>query len=601
MEQVCSDNPFDAVGYRSFKDISSENTAEFRQYVKDSIAKAVDNPLQRLSVWLSGISIKKSNAVDSAALSQILPGTKEYDDYLKSVNLDLEDAEFKLAHNLRFDALSAKYDLGGELFNPPCEVLAIAERSKNLDAQNAKNLWGDHTEFDYSKFYKDNLYSEKLRYIIYDMPTKNGCRYENSYFAFLLTVLYLATNPIPEGALRAERVYNIAIDLDYGRINEVFNLYDARLRATLSRIKKAKNDFSKAISVPISNQKAVQFEEDAEVRVEIDSEYDVHKLYAKYNELGLAKDCPKDEESYWSGQYDKIMKLFLRYIREPRRAVKKAVMGSFRTHSSLQDINMLRMNEFQCEDIDMKLGDDEEDMVKTTTTHLFETAKYREELEKADKEINRGISQRMTKKKTLFVGLFAIIAYLFGFLPLIFGNLNTVKSFLFSLGVTGVLLGIFLIIGFVYLFVLRHRLVNRFKHFNYVMSDILTSIEDGLKSFARYLTRSCSVMRGFSIKNYIGNGAKEYSKIYEYHKSTVERIIADNHILFANSTQESIPQYAPDELAYNYDFGVLTRYDYPVPYREVPKPIEFIQKGYFVDSLIDYVNSVTVTREEFYD
>ena len=52
---------------------------------------------------------------------------------------------------------------------------------------------------------------------------------------------------------------------------------------------------------------------------------------------------------------------------------------------------------------------------------------------------------------------------------------------------------------------------------------------------------------------------------------------------------------------YNYDFTVLKDYEYDIPYSEVRKDINFLQEGNKIVIPVDYVESVTLTREELYD
>lgn len=261
----------------------------------------------------------------------------------------------------------------------------------------------------------------------------------------------------------------------------------------------------------------------------------------------------------------------------------------------------MRLNEYQREDVKYVLEEEEKNMIETTTAQLFNTARYNKEMRDADKVIRRGIAQRMTKKTTLFVGLFAVIAYLIGFLPLIIGNLNTVKSFIFSLMTTGIVLGMFLIIGFVYLFVLRHRLINRFKHFNYVMSGILKEIENAVNSFSRYLSHACNVMREFSVLNYSESSYKRTRHILTNHKRIITEKINEVNRLFSTYINSDDLELSFDVEPYNFDFTALRDYEYEMPYSEVRKDIDYMQAGNRIVIPVDYIESITLTREELYD
>ena len=247
------------------------------------------------------------------------------------------------------------------------------------------------------------------------------------------------------------------------------------------------------------------------------------------------------------------------------------------------------------------LEEEERNMVSTSTTQLFNTTQYNKRMQEADKEIRRGIAQRMTKKKTVFVALFAVLAYIIGFLPLLFGNANTTKSFLFSLCIIGIVLGIFLGVGLVYIFILRHRLINKFKHFNYVMSGILKEIENAISAFSKYLSHACNVMREFSVLNYSEGSYKKKQHILTNHKRIIGEKIQEVNEFFATYIDPAELNIAYDVEPYNFDFTVLNDYEYEIPYSKIRKDVDFLQEGNKIVVPVEYVESITLTREELYD
>jgi predicted RND superfamily exporter protein len=66
----------------------------------------------------------------------------------------------------------------------------------------------------------------------------------------------------------------------------------------------------------------------------------------------------------------------------------------------------------------------------------------------------------MTRKKTFIVGLIAALAYMLGFIPLLWSNVNNLKSVGYSAAVAGVAIGAFLVCGFIYLIFLRKRRIR---------------------------------------------------------------------------------------------------------------------------------------------
>ena len=600
-------NPFDFVDSKKkkYQFSSFEQVSDFRKSENALFDKALTNPLAKLAMWLCGTPINTAPMLCYENAREEIDNVDNSETYyklLEELELKSSDVEVDWSRNLKFSKLCENFELRGELFNPPKSVIAIAERAKNVDVELAELAWTIHTEFDYSQFYADNLYPEKLRYLIFDVSYIKGRRNENLYFNFLTTLMLLATYECPQGVLRSNRVYKLDMQIDAACVRDLCNAYNSKLYSTLAKIDEISKNLKDKESQPIDKHTAEEcFESNVTVPIDVVTKESRDNLKAKFSKIGLSKDCPSDEYEYWDDQFHTINKYFIRFLREPRRAVKTATKEEFRAINQIEDERALRLNEYQKEDVMYVLEEEERNMVATSTTQLFNTAQYNKKMREADKEIRRGISQRMTKKKTLFVGLFAVLAYLVGFFPLIFGNLNTTKSFLFSLIVTGVVLGVFLVIGFIYLFVLRHKLVNRFKHFNYVMSGILKEIENGVNAFSRYLSHACNVMREFSVLNYSESSYKKKQHILSNHKRIIGEKISEVNELFSTYIDPDDIRLAYEAEPYNFDFTVLKDYEYEIPYAEVRKDIDFLQEGNKVVIPIDYVETFTLTREELYD
>ena len=132
-----------------------------------------------------------------------------------------------------------------------------------------------------------------------------------------------------------------------------------------------------------------------------------------------------------------------------------AVREEFHSRSKIDDKRAALLTEYQQEDVYFKMLEEEQNMVETVTTQLYNTAEYNRRMNEADKEIRRGIGQRMTKKKTLIVGVIAFVSYLIGFIPLFVSNANDEKSLSTSLIFIAIAVSTFLFCGFICLYSLR--------------------------------------------------------------------------------------------------------------------------------------------------
>ncbi len=600
-------NPFDFVGLREEDQglTDYENIKVFREKEEARLERAFANPLVRLSIWFAGSPVKTSPYLCYESAKDrfdSIDSGEEYFSLLEELQLKASDVELDRIKELKYKKLCEKFELNGELFNPPKSIVTIAERAKNVESELAEIVWSNHTEYDYSQFYVDNLYPEKLRYILFDVSYIKKRKNENQYFNFITAILLLATNEYPQGVFRSNRVYRLDLDINTDSIREICNAYNSKMYATIARINELSKRLTEKEHLPVDAETAEEyFESDVTVSIDVGTRESRANLKAKCDKIGLSQDCPQDEYTYWDDQYHKINKSFVRFLREPRRAVKNAAQTSFREMNTLDDERALRLNDNQREDVAIALEESERAMIETSTTKLFDTARYTEQMRQADKEIRRGILQRMTRRKTLFVGLFAVIAYLIGFLPLLLGNLNTFNTFLFAILMIGIVLVLFLAVGFVYLIVLRHKLINRFKHFNFVMSGILKEIDNGVHAFSRYLSHACNVMRDFSVLNYKESSLKKKKNVLSNHRRIIEEKIQEANELFSMYVDSSDIQVSFEAEPFMYDFTVLENYKFEMPSVQTKKTIEFLQVGNRITVPIDYIDSVTLTREELYD
>lgn len=623
-------NPFNFVGATKtpYTFGSTEEIAQFRAEKEVRFENAYENPIMRLAAWFAGSPLRNSPNPDSLRGIPVIKtdnmpiigedgeaaeeneaqfggapalGTPAYEAWFEANPIDVSEYEAMRIDSVKYDFLKSKgFERDSVLTTPPEQIIAIAERTTLTVDQATSSIWKKHSEHDYSRFYEDNLYPNKLRYLIFDIPYITGKRNETVYFEFLSFILTFAANECPIDAIKPNRVFFIDAKADTERIGKLCGDYNGKLYATLKYIHLEQRKSKRKSTEPLTNKRASElFESNIIIPVDVDREYDREELMAQYDEIGLSKDCPSDERGYWKSQYSRIEKQFLRYLREPRRAVKSAATGSFRKNNTIDDERILQMTEYQTEDVVYRLQEEELNMVRTKTQQLYNTAEFTERLEEADKELERAISHRMTRRKTIIIGAVSVAAFLIGFLPLIFGNLNTVKSSTVALIVTLIAVAVFAGFAVLYLFVLRKRLINVFKHFNYTMSGILGEIEAGLNSFSRYLSHACNVMREFSVLRGVESSTSTNQKILRKHEMDVINKIEEVNRLFAGYIEDNgdYSEYEP----YAYDFSVLKAYQYDMPYPKIESTIEFIEPGNMIELPLDYLKSVLLVREELYD
>lgn len=576
----------------------SEAAAKLEKYQRDTVKRFVkEEDIDSLISYL--------RKADASGIVKLIPDADvpEFIKYIGNdpIYYDTEYAECMIENTKKMFLLDSVADSFSMKDKLPTEIICLSPRTFDFENSEQDVKWKKKDENSYSRFADFNLYNEKLKFILFDILPQDNKQYKLDQIKLLCLLLIIADNSVPKGLLSATRVYRAGIDFDTDMITKICEKYLSKLRATELLLKDIERQMERENVTSIDDGTAQRlFESDINIPVEISSSHKQTDLYAEYKDLGLATDCPSDENLYWSKQYREINKRFIRYLREPRRAVKVAVSDGLHKNGTVEDDRSLLLSENQMEDVKFHLLEEEQKMIETTTANLFETKKFTEQIQEADKNIKRGIAQRMTKKKTVFVGLIATLTYFIGFLPLIFTNINTVKSFLFSFGLTGIMLALFMLIGFVYLFVLRKKLINRIKHFNYVMSGICNHISTALSQFSHYLSSACNVMRDFSVLEKRDSAVTRVKKVLAYHNMKIKEQTKNVYEMFSKYVdfdRINIKECEP----YDYDFTAMRDFDYEMPSIHSKKKIEFLQNGNEIIIPIDYVEAITLTREELYD
>lgn len=549
--------------------------------------------------------IKCIENADVSGVTKLIPDT-DIVRFIKFIGIDptFHDPEYTecLIENTKKAALLNKiYENFSMKDKLPVEIVCLSPRTFDFETFEMDVKWKVRDEKDYSRFADFNLFNDKLKFLLYDILPEDNKQYKFEQIKMLCLLLLVANNDIPQGCMNANQVYRADIEFNKDIVTDICEKYISKLRYTEMLLKEIESDLEHDFEDSIDDETAERlFESDMQISVTTREKVDTTDLFAKYSSIGLSNDCPQNEAAYWSNQYRDINKKFVKYLREPRRAVKTAVNEGLKKNNVINDDRSLVLSEFQAEDVYFHLLEEEQMMNKTTTTKIYNAKRYNEQIEEADKEIKRGIAQRMSRSQTINIGLVALGGYLFGFLPLVIGNLFSPTAIVVGLVITGIMMVAFAGVGLIKLFSLRRKLVNRFKHFNYVISGICSEISDSLTEFSAYLSKACNVMRGFSVLEKRESNLSKYKKILSYHDNKIKEQIGNVNNMFSKYVDIknlNIVECDP----YDFDFTILQDYYYEMPRVYSSKRIEFLQIGNEIVVPVDYVDSVLLIREELYE
>ena len=435
---------------------------------------------------------------------------------------------------------------------------------------------------------------------MYDLVPSDSNLYAADRMKMMSTLLLLAANEMPAGSAAPAKVYALHSVMDEDAVKATFSDYFARLKATGDHIVNITRDLERMSAMPLDNETSrALFEKEMHVPVTIPG-YHRRDFYADDHPLGLAQDCPQEEMTFWKTQYSGVEKRFRRFLREPHRALKAAVEGPFRDLNYLEDERAFRLNENQKEDVAIKMLEEEREMVHINPPGLMNNEAYKEEMKKADEETQREIKRRMPRSRVLAFGAVALAVYLAGFIPLFFGNLNNVKSFLGCFWITVIALLCMAVSGVVFLLYRRFKMKWKIIGFNMTMSGILSKIEAALAQFAAYLGHVCNYMRGASVLRLEDTETEKKKRILAHHLNRVEEVLDQTTELFSRF-MNCDKVIASDAEPYDNDYTVIADYDFPVPFHPEGRRIEFLQTGHTIMVPADFLVSITLDRVELYD
>lgn len=570
---------------------------DFREQKEKAFAKAVENPITKLTTWLLG-------AADSSRHSFKFKENDEPEEYEGEDTLLYEIDRY---HARCYAIMHEHFVDEPQIFHVPSEVILVAERRLKEDTSITAN--GNHMEFDYSRFYEDNMYHRTLRYILYDMIYMVGRRDADVYFTFLVFLLTYVSVEHPGDTLKPERVYQTEAILDTKRISEMCHRYIFKLLETRNRIDIYSQRLDAQKKMTIDNATAERlFEKEVIIPVTIKNDFNTKTLMSKHDQIGIAKDCPGDEQEYWREQYKGIRRVFSKFLRSPKRSIKTAIDTEFRKKNYIDDNRVLRLNETQKDDIRYKLLEEEERMVKISASPINNEDEYVERIEKADKKIRDNMRLRLTRRASILVGLIGTIAFALGFLPWIIDNIKmhaagTAQMISIVAFIAGVALC--LILSFLKLVGFRAKLVSLFREFNIVMDGVIASVSADLDSVSEYLSHACNVMREFSVLNAIDSDTMKKRRTLYMHTHEINKNIDSIYDKFFKYIDEDLIEEHAKTIghgeAYEFDFTDEEPQEYEIPYAADTKEIEFMQPGYVIEVPIDYLKEVTLRREEMYD
>lgn len=579
-------NPFDLARYEDPvqpRDMDDDAYRAFRREKRvQAYTNSAERPLVRLMTWLC----KAPLVTDGSALA---------------IELDPEFGEYMVQARIK-EGLRSKILGEQELqITLPDEILCLARRCYQREEQDIREAWEERAHSHPSRFCDWNLYFDKQRFLVFDILPKNHRNYPFDYIRFLNSLMLLAANEIPMGALKPHALYELETVHDEQALRLVLSRYDAMLSATEEKIRAQVLKLQGEVLPRLSDEDAETiFRARMNIPVSAVKSFDYSTLYIPGDGIGLAADCPENEMDRWDSAYRVSQTNLGKLMKLPRRILR-------RTTSELHRINRAdltqasRLNEFQLEDIRNFVEEEELKMVATETGDFNNTQRYTDAMEQQNKKLSDILSRRVGRNWIIGLGVAALLCYLAGFLPLLSGAAVGRKWCALMMGCGS---GVLAVAALLTLLLQWYRVRRAYSNFNGAVRGIIQDVEGGLKDYSQYLSHACNVMRGNSVLEYCENAEAPHAskiRILKKHEMDVRCVRAELQETFGQFLDRSLAE-AEGVGSYSYDFCRPTEYVYPIPFREgMGAKIDFFQKGNLVEVPVDFIKSVNIRREALYD
>ena len=512
--------------------------------------------------------------------------------------VEYETQDFSCDLQKKHAVLTEKYN---ELLWKPKDLwlISIRRRRKQLNKKDLKEIWTSKLESESSRFWLRNNYPENCRFLCFDVSDIYNELYCKELFQFWMTVLTLAKNKIPPSNLQAYRLYRVACEFDKEKMRQEFTYH-------YSRICHAKETVESALKV-LPEQ---TFDPDEEILQlqpvpVIFENHDEKRAYVETKDIGLARDCPQNEDELWQNEYKEVKKYLTQYVKEPRRAIDRAAEYTRKAEDSFFDLEY-ELDDIQLEEMKESAYQLEEDIMSSETMRIVDLSAYEEDLQEKDENIQRIIQGRMTRKVTILGGVVAAVLFFCGFLPyLVHAAQDGVPTFLKSLQVVVICLICLMGIGFLVLFFFRRRVKKEIHGFNMLVSGIVAGINKAASTFEEYLSLICTYMKAQSILQGTKDNessVKSHRALLRMHKYAIHDTL-DQLAMWCAAFDLKIkrePISVSDEY---YDFDMMPA-DCPIYYmktNQIEQNISINGSGDVLTSPYEFVTKLYINREEIYE
>lgn len=411
--------------------------------------------------------------------------------------------------NLRDEKLN-QYDIND--FSRPQKIFLWSVVRKNdvdIDEFSKSSADSQKSVFD---FRIKARYPVNCRFLRFNLSSISNINTREDYFRLWMALLVFVYNNPNDLFLSPDTLYNIDCNLDRKILKEQISSIFSRVhyikkytQIKITEIEKLRSQIlQKHYDIPNLTS-----------RVKVYFEVDDQGLYLDTKKFGLAKDCPCLDEPEYKFQREIIEHNIFKFLKTPKRAVKKAVKETKRKGVFVPDTQeKIHLNENQTEDLIESIDNLEIDLFGSDAVDADYENKNRKSRNENDKETLNTMKKRSTVGVIVFGSLVAFFAVILGFLPYIVNSFVTQNSKTVADAFMIMFLSLFILMvsGIITLFVLRVPLTVNFKNYKNIIRGFVKSTRDLAESYTTYLSKFSSFMKMNSFNNYLNEENSVFMK-----------------------------------------------------------------------------------------
>lgn len=352
----------------------------------------------------------------------------------------------------------------------------------------------------YSEFWERYEYPASCRFMVYDFPDVNHQTYQNSWFAFWISVITLTKNHISSAVLAPYKLHLLDVAIDDERFAEYINEFYTMLLENKERNereieKESELEKAEAESTDITVDDAME-----PVFVTFPN-FGAESLFANTRNIGIFKDKPVLDELDWASQMKRTGEAIGNFFKALTRGKGEAVDYVHKSfEEKLPDLKDKRITKYDAEELHEDLNEDELRMIELDPGQKVTREWFRKNQKRADEIVVAFMRRRLAYKVGCWLVVACMLICLGGFVPYIIDSVkHSYSSYMVAVPVAAGAFLLPLVCGALALKKLKKQMKMLIKKYNDVVLECYDRSKVCSEVQGDYLTYMLDYMKKYQL------------------------------------------------------------------------------------------------------